>query len=152
MGVVGSGYLLYKLYDAHRRRLHALERELALQRENDELIKAQLSEEAIYQFHDHELPIPKLRSPNDMLLFSSTGIDRMQAHFENIQRISDTITLPRAMHNLSCRIAEELDLSQLLGRLIQEKGQPKTLKPSEKLDLWDRLKILSMNMVWLTHL
>lgn len=41
-GVLGSGYLLYKLYDTHKRRLDDLERELALQRENDELIKAQL--------------------------------------------------------------------------------------------------------------
>ncbi|KAJ1437813.1 Peroxin-3 [Sesbania bispinosa] len=66
----------------------------------------------------------------------------MQAHFENIQRISDTITLPHAMHNLSCRIAEELDLSHLLERLIQGKGQPNTLTQSEKLELWGRLKIL----------
>lgn len=71
----------------------------------------------------------------------------MQAHFENIQRISDTITLPHAMHNLSLRIAEELDLSHLLERLIQGKGQPNTLTQSEKLDLWGRLKILSMNLV-----
>lgn len=71
----------------------------------------------------------------------------MQAHFENIQRISDTITLPHAMHNLHFRIAEELDLSQLLRRLIREKGQPNTSTPSEKLDLWDRLKILSMDIV-----
>lgn len=71
----------------------------------------------------------------------------MQAHFENIQRISDTITLPHAMHNLSCRVAEELDLTHLLERLIQGKGQLNTLTQSEKLDLWGRLKILSMNLV-----
>lgn len=72
--------------------------------------------------------------------------DRMQAHFENIQRMSD-VTLPHAMHELSCRITEELDLSHLLERLIQGKGQPNTLTQSEKLDLWSRLKILSMNLV-----
>lgn len=71
---------------------------------------------------------------------------RMQAHFENIQRMSD-VTLPHAMHELSCRITEELDLSHLLERLIQGKGQPNTLTQSEKLDLWSRLKILSMNLV-----
>ena len=71
----------------------------------------------------------------------------MQAHFENIQRISDAITLPHAMHNLSCRVAEELDLSHLLERLLQGKGQPNTLTQSEKLDLWDRLKILSINPI-----
>lgn len=70
----------------------------------------------------------------------------MQAHFENIQKMSD-VTLPHAMHELSCRITEELDLSHLLERLIQGKGQPNTLTQSEKLDLWSRLKILSMNLV-----
>ncbi|KAI4350993.1 hypothetical protein L6164_005387 [Bauhinia variegata] len=119
VGVLGSGYFLYKFYNGHRRRLDALERELAVQRENEELIKAQ-----------------------------------MQTHFENIQRISDTMTLPHAMHSLSSRIADELDLSQLLGRLIKGKGQPNTLTPSEKLELWDRLKILSFTRmalsVWAT--
>ncbi|KAE9607483.1 hypothetical protein Lal_00026851 [Lupinus albus] len=79
---------------------------------------------------------------------------QMQAHFENIQRISDTITLVHAMHNLNCRISEELDLSQLLERLIQGKGQPNTLTQAEKLNLWDRLKILSFTRlalsVWAT--
>lgn len=110
---------MYKLYGAHRQRLYALERELEVQRETEEFMKAQ-----------------------------------MQNHFENIQRISDTITLPHTMHNLSCRIAEELDLSHLLERLIQGKGQPNTLTQSEKLNLWGRLKILSFTRmalsVWAT--
>ncbi|KAJ9141515.1 hypothetical protein P3X46_032042 [Hevea brasiliensis] len=68
---------------------------------------------------------------------------QMQAHFENIQRIADATTLPHAMHYLSSRIAEELDLLQLTERLMKGKGQPNTLTSSEKLELWDRLKILS---------
>lgn len=72
-----------------------------------------------------------------------TEFNRMQAHFESIQRIADTITLPHSMQYLSCRIAEELDLSHLTERLMKGKGQPNTLGPTEKLDLWDRLKILS---------
>lgn len=107
-GVVGSGYLLYKLYDARKRSLADLERELASERENDELIKAQL-----------------------------------QAHFENIQQIADTTTLPHAMHYLNSRIAEELDPSILTERLKKGKGQPNALSSSEKLELWDRLKIIS---------
>ena len=75
----------------------------------------------------------------------------MQAHFEKIQMISDSITLPHAMHNLSCRVADDLDLSQLLERLIQGKGQPNTLTNSEKLELWERLKILSMTLPWICH-
>ncbi|KAJ4848650.1 hypothetical protein Tsubulata_023498 [Turnera subulata] len=110
-GVLGSGYLLYRLYDGHQRRLADLERELARQRENDELIKAQ-----------------------------------MHAHFENVQRIADTTTLPHAMHYLSTRIEEELDLSHLTERLMKGKGQPNTMSSSEKLELWERLKILSMKL------
>ncbi|XP_065849739.1 peroxisome biogenesis protein 3-1-like [Euphorbia lathyris] len=107
-GVLGSGYCLYKLYNAHKRRLADFEREIANEREHDELIKAQ-----------------------------------MQAHFEDIQRIADTTTLPHAIHYLSGQIADELDLSQLTDRLLKGKGQPNTLTTLEKLELWDRLKILS---------
>ncbi|XWS37602.1 hypothetical protein CRYUN_Cryun19dG0058700 [Craigia yunnanensis] len=106
-GVLGSGYFLYKLYDAHKLRLTDLERQLASEQENDEFIKAQ-----------------------------------MQVHFESIQRIADTTTLPHSMHYLSCRIAEDLDLSHLTERLTKGKGQPNSLSSSEKLK-WDRLKILS---------
>lgn len=138
---------MYKLYGAHRRRVDALEGELALQRENEELIKAQLS--AIPSLISFTTPEEKEKGIL-MTCFFNVDIDRMQAHFENIQRISDTITLPHAMHNLSCRVAEDLDLSQLLERLIQGKGQPNTLTSTEKLELWERLKILSMNLllVW----
>ncbi|CAM8886662.1 hypothetical protein QQ045_027827 [Rhodiola kirilowii] len=107
-GVAGSSYLLYKLYEAHKCRLKELERELASDRENDELIKAQL-----------------------------------QAHFENIQRIADTTTLPHAVGLLHDRIADELDLAPLTDRLVQGKGQANSLMPLEKIELWDRLKILS---------
>ena len=44
VGVLGSGYFLYKLYDAHRRKLAELERELADEREGERFIKAQLRE------------------------------------------------------------------------------------------------------------
>lgn len=78
---------------------------------------------------------------------SFVDINRMQAHFENIQKIADTTTLPHAMNYLSSQIAEELDHSQLTERLQKAKGQPNSLTPSEKLELWDRLKILSMNLL-----
>ncbi|XP_038999246.1 peroxisome biogenesis protein 3-2-like [Hibiscus syriacus] len=107
-GVFGSGYLLYKLYDAHKRRLTDLERQVAREKENDEFIKAQ-----------------------------------MQVHFDNIQRIAVTATLPHAMHYLSCQIDEDLNLSHLTDRLMKGKVQPNSLSSSEKLELWDRLKILS---------
>ncbi|KAL3570785.1 hypothetical protein D5086_028034 [Populus alba] len=112
LGVLGSGYFLCKLYNAHQQKLADLERELARQRANDELIKAQL-----------------------------------QDHFENVQLIADRTTLPHAMQYLRTRIAEELDLSQLTERLQKGKGQPTTLTSSEKLELWDRLKILSFTQM-----
>lgn len=112
LGIAGSGYFLYKLYDAHKRRLAELEYELAVQRENDEQIKAQ-----------------------------------MQDHFETIQRIADTTTLPRAMDFLSERINEELNLSVLTQRLKQGKD---VLTLPEKLELWDKLKVLSFTKLALS--
>ncbi|KAJ0047792.1 hypothetical protein Pint_16967 [Pistacia integerrima] len=102
-GVLGGGYVLYKLYDSQRR-LADLERQ---HREHDEVIKAQ-----------------------------------MEAHFEKVQRIADATTLPHAIHYLSSRIEEELALSELTDKLMRGKKQPSSLSPSEKLELWDRLKIL----------
>lgn len=95
----------------------------------------------------------KRKERNEILIlyFCNADIDRIQAHFKNIQMISDTITLPHAMHYLSCRIAEDLDLSELLERLIQGKGQPNALTNSEKLELWGRLKIISMTLTWICH-
>ncbi|CAA3026893.1 peroxisome biogenesis 3-2-like [Olea europaea subsp. europaea] len=113
LGVLGSGYFLYKLYDTHRRRLSDLEKQLVNERGHTELIKAQ-----------------------------------MQAHFESIQGIADSTTFPHVMHHLDGQLAENLDLTHLTERLIQGKGQPNTLTTAEKLELWDRLKILSfMKMV-----
>ncbi|XP_020241779.1 peroxisome biogenesis protein 3-1-like [Asparagus officinalis] len=104
LGVLGSGYALYKLYDAHRQRTFDLEKE----REVDELIKAQL-----------------------------------QSHFENIQRVSDTVTLPYSMNYLRVRISEDLDLSHLTEKLLQGRGRSSALSPKEKIELWEKLKVLS---------
>ncbi|XP_019707022.1 peroxisome biogenesis protein 3-2 isoform X2 [Elaeis guineensis] len=108
LGVFGSGYVIYKLYDAHRRRISDLEKQMEGERQVNEFIRAQL-----------------------------------QTHFENIQRISDTTTLPYAMHYLRSRIAEELDLSHLTEKLMQGKGQSNAITSKEKLELWETLKVLS---------
>lgn len=164
-GAFGSGYLFYKLYDAHKSHKHRLkvqERELTLQREREEHIKAQLSailslilsappQKKKKQNKTKEERKRKERNEILILYFCNADIDRIQAHFKNIQMISDTITLPHAMHYLSCRIAEDLDLSELLERLIQGKGQPNALTNSEKLELWGRLKIISMTLTWICH-
>lgn len=108
LGVFGGGYVLCRLYDARRCSLNDLERQLADERENEELIKAQI-----------------------------------QAHFESVQRIADSATLPHVMHFLDIHLAENLDLTPLTERLIQGKDQANALTKTEKLELWDRLKLLS---------
>jgi hypothetical protein len=47
---------------------------------------------------------------------------RLQAHFENVQRIFDLTTSPFAMHYLCSWIMEELDILYLTERLLQGKG------------------------------
>ncbi|KAJ8475768.1 hypothetical protein OPV22_019495 [Ensete ventricosum] len=69
--------------------------------------------------------------------------NQLHAHFENIQRISDTTTLPYAMHYLRSRISKDLDLSHLTEKLMQGKGHSSSLAVKEKFELWERLKILS---------
>lgn len=64
----------------------------------------------------------------------------MKVHFENIQMIADTATLPHAMHHLSSRIVEEIDVSSIMEKLSKGKGM---LSATEKLQLWNELKILS---------
>lgn len=70
----------------------------------------------------------------------------MQAHFDSIQRIADTTTLPHAMQYLNSRVMEELDVYHLMERLKKGKDQPNPLTSAEKIELWDRLKFLSMNL------
>ncbi|KAF3600091.1 hypothetical protein F2Q69_00038015 [Brassica cretica] len=102
---LGSGLLIYKLYNAHTRNLADLERELANERHNDELIKAQ-----------------------------------MKAHFEAIQMIADTTTLPHALHHLSSRIVEEINVSSVMEKLSRGKG---TLEELDLIDREDEQKFLT---------
>lgn len=57
--------------------------------------------------------------------------------------------MPHVMHYLDIHLAESLDLTPLTERLIQGKDQATTLTKTEKLELWDRLKILSMYKILL---
>lgn len=144
---LGSGYLLYKLYNAHTRKLADLERELAYERENDEIIKTQLSfcnltpKDRVFLCF-----LPSLVVSQFLVLILVFGFVlsilsvRMKAHFDNIQMIADTTTLPHAMHHLSSRLVEEIDVSSIMDKLSKGKG---ILIPSEKLHLWNELKILS---------
>ena len=70
---------------------------------------------------------------------------RLEAHFQKVQRISDTTTLPFALHYLRSRVMEELDISHLTERLLQGKGE---LTPEDKYETWEKIKILSMMILW----
>ncbi|XP_020888849.1 peroxisome biogenesis protein 3-1 isoform X1 [Arabidopsis lyrata subsp. lyrata] len=151
---LGSGYLLYKLYNAHTRKLADLERELAYERENDEIIKTQLSfcnltpKDRVFLCF-----LPSLVVSQFLVLILVFGFVlsilsvRMKAHFDNIQMIADTTTLPHAMHHLSSRLVEEIDVSSIMDKLSKGKG---ILIPSEKLHLWNELKILSFTRMVLS--
>lgn len=71
-------------------------------------------------------------------------MNRMKVHFENIQKIADTTTLPHAMVYLSGRVEERMDILHLTEKLMKGKGQQSTLTSLEKLELWNRLKVQSM--------
>lgn len=75
---------------------------------------------------------------------------QLQEHFETIQRIVDTTTMPHAINYLGSKVAEELDLSAWTERLMLGKGQPNTLTPTEKMEIWDRLKVLSFTRMVLS--
>ncbi|GAB2298271.1 hypothetical protein Dimus_032341 [Dionaea muscipula] len=74
----------------------------------------------------------------------------MQEHFMTIQRIAYSTTLPHVMNCLSSKVAQDLDVSLLTERLQQGKGQPYSLTSLEKLELWDKLKILSFTRMVLS--
>lgn len=71
-------------------------------------------------------------------------INRLETLFENIQRISDTITLPYAMHSLRDRVSEKLDLTYFMEKLMQTKGETSFLATKERFELWEKVKVLSM--------
>ncbi|CAN6195526.1 unnamed protein product [Urochloa humidicola] len=70
-------------------------------------------------------------------------IPRLQEHFEKVQRICDTTTLPLAMHQLSEKIMSELDISKLTDKLRQGKVESSALTAKEKYDTWEEIKIKS---------
>jgi len=66
---------------------------------------------------------------------------RLREHFESLQRMSDSSLLAAALDNLKDHLFEALDYTELTERLNKGKGH---LIPQEKLQLWERLKILSI--------
>ncbi|KAG6542463.1 hypothetical protein Mapa_016153 [Marchantia paleacea] len=68
---------------------------------------------------------------------------QLQSHFESIQRISDSTTLPSVLPHLKARLFELVNLSGLTEKLMTGKEDPQALSSKEKLQLWQELKVLS---------
>lgn len=71
-------------------------------------------------------------------------IFRFQSHFESIQRISDSTTLPSVLPHLKARLFALVDLSGLTEKLILGKEDPQALSSRDKMQLWQELKTLSV--------
>ncbi|PUZ70310.1 hypothetical protein GQ55_2G218200 [Panicum hallii var. hallii] len=69
--------------------------------------------------------------------------NQLQEHFEKVQSICDTTTLPLAMHQLCENITSQLDISKLTDKLRQGKAESSALTPKEKYDTWEEIKIKS---------
>lgn len=69
---------------------------------------------------------------------------QLQSHFESIQRISDSTTLPSVLPHLKVRLYGLVDLTEHMDKLMLGKEDPQALSAREKLQLWQELKILSM--------
>jgi len=70
--------------------------------------------------------------------------NQLQQHFEKVQSICDTTTLPLAMHQLCENITSQLDISKLTAKLRQGKAESRAMTPKEKYDTWEEIKIKSM--------
>ncbi|KAG0599112.1 hypothetical protein M758_12G128800 [Ceratodon purpureus] len=68
---------------------------------------------------------------------------QLQSHFESIQRISDSTTLPSVLPHLKASLFSKVDLSGLTDKLILGKEDPQLLSQRDKLQLWQELKTLS---------
>ncbi|XP_078153921.1 peroxisome biogenesis protein 3-1-like isoform X2 [Carex rostrata] len=110
LGVLGSGYFVYKIYEGYRRKV--------------------ISNKEIVPFDDDKAVDEAIRS-------------QLETLFDNIQRISDTITLPYAMHSLRDRVSEKLDLTYFMEKLMQTKGESSFLATRERFELWEKVKVLS---------
>ena len=67
---------------------------------------------------------------------------RLHEHFDSIQRISDTTTLPSLLPALRERLYRLVDVDALTARLMAAHG-PEALTPAQKYAAWEELAVLS---------
>ncbi|KAJ7543640.1 hypothetical protein O6H91_09G046200 [Diphasiastrum complanatum] len=68
---------------------------------------------------------------------------QLQCHFESIQQISDSTTLPSVLPQVKDRLFRLVELSDLTDRLLAGKDNPQGMSHQDKVQLWQRIKILS---------
>ena len=71
------------------------------------------------------------------------GVPRLHDHFDSIQRISDTTTLPTLLPPLRARLAALADVDALTGRLQRSASGEEPLTPPDKVALWEQLMVKS---------
>jgi peroxin-3 len=76
---------------------------------------------------------------------------RLHEHFDSIQRISDTTTLPSLLPALRERLYRLVDVDTLTARLIAARGA-EALPPAEKYAAWEELAVLSASLPRLSPL
>ncbi|MCO5557836.1 hypothetical protein L7F22_011408 [Adiantum nelumboides] len=69
---------------------------------------------------------------------------QLQVHFQSIQRISDSTTLPSILLRLKSQILSLLDLSRLTEELEQDKDNSR-LSAQERTELWENIKTISFS-------
>ncbi|GBG84138.1 hypothetical protein CBR_g38112 [Chara braunii] len=68
---------------------------------------------------------------------------QLQDHFESIQRIADSTTLPSLLLHLKDSLKERVDLQSLTEKLMVGKVAPDALSSSDRKLIWEDIKILS---------
>ncbi len=75
-------------------------------------------------------------------LRASRAPRRLHEHFDSIQRISDTTTLPSLLPPLRERLHQLVDVDALTARLMAARGA-EALTPAEKYAAWEELTVQS---------
>lgn len=124
VGVAGYWYWAQRCEWLERQEVVRLQREAELRRRNEQLQRICQEEEA------------------------ARADAQLQTHFESIQLIADSTTLPSVLPHLKMRLLALIDLSSLTEALVASRasgaqpGRPH-LSNQEKMRIWEDLKILS---------
>ncbi|CAH8352566.1 unnamed protein product [Eruca vesicaria subsp. sativa] len=93
---LGSGYLLYKLYNVHTRNLADLERELADERHNDEIVKTQMKD----HFENIQMIADVTTLPHALRRLSSRIVDEIDVSgvMETLSKGKGTLVPSEKLH------------------------------------------------------